>query len=974
MFPILGDFIGVNVEAPSNHFGVLLIENNQQAISSVRQIISVIPDSDLKVISTAEVALQNKSGWEPDLILFSHATSGYESFLPPLLRRYPVAYILCSLPTSDKQLVANYIQAGANGIVVKNDNYLVDLIHAIKTALMRVMDRKSHLAESFSRSRLFEEDGEESVLSLISGSLEPGQSILHYKIIEEIGEGGMGEVYRAEDLKLGRQVAIKVLPPKIARDAKMKSRLAHEARAASALNHPNIVTIHSIEDDAGLTFIVMEYVEGTSLQAILQEGPVEFVRVLNFGRQTAEALDAAHRIGIIHRDIKPANIMITGKDHVKLLDFGLATRVLKEAQEEPFQNRRSDQSGIEGRAGTVLYMSPEQTRGVKLDERSDIFSLGCVLYQAVTGVLPFNGSSFIEIMDAIAKAETPAPSSLNHSVPAAFDRLIQRTLAKNKEDRFSSADEVADELTRFQNQAFSRSGETVPEVRGGGTARSFLVTDWFYSHRFFLGMGVIFIILAFTFLSAQKEIPSRRTVIAAGQKIESVAVLPMVNLSGNQDEEYLADGLTESLIAHLAKIRELKVISRTSVMHYKGTSKSIPQIAKELKVDAIVEGSILRIGRRAKITAQLIHAQSDTHLWAENYERDFKDFLALQEELSSGIARGIQTHTLSGVQKSVTANRPVNGQAFEAYLKGRYQWNLRTKEALEKSVEYFHDAIEIDPGYSIAYSALADALQVMGSMGYLSPDGYLKAAREAAEKAVALDGNLAEAHASLGAIHAHEWRWTEARMEYEKAMKLNPNYATVHHWYSMLYLALNNCDGSLSEIRKARDLDPISFIINLTLGHTLSHCGRSSEALLQFEKTKEINPDHISLFHGVASAHERLGNFVEASEAYERAWLKEGMSREKAAQRKIALRQAYANSGARGYWRALLDMQDEPLSQKSQATYHALLGNIDEAFVCLEKGFQKHESDMFTIQFWPELQSIRNDPRYTDLVRRMGFS
>ena len=961
----------MNVETPSDRFGVLLIENNHQAISSVRQIVAVIPDSELKVLDTADEAIENLSQWQPDLILFSNSAAS-EASLELLVKRFPAAYVLCSIPVSDDQVVANYIHAGANGILIKNSNYIVDLIHGVKAALMHVVERKKYLKESFSRSHFFEEDGEESVLSLIRGSLEPGQTILHYKIIEEIGEGGMGEVYSAEDQKLGRKVAIKVLPPKIARDVKMKSRLAQEARAASALNHPNIVTIHSIEDDAGLTFIVMEYVEGTSLQALLQDGPLDFLRVVKIGKQTAEALEAAHRISIVHRDIKPANIMITGKDHVKLLDFGLAMRVFKDSEREPFQNRRADLSGMGGPAGTVLYMSPEQTRGEKLDERSDIFSLGCVLYQAATGKLPFDGSSFGEIIQAIATFEVPSPSSLNQSAPQEFDSLIRRTLAKTKEDRFSSAVEVADALTEIQNRALFRSADSHPQAQSAAIPAS-PVKDWFYRYRFFLGMGVVFVILAFTFLSYQKQIPSPPPATTlTDQKIESVAVLPMVNLSGIDGETYLADGLTESLIAHLAKIRHLKVISRTSVMHYKETKKSIPEIAKELKVDAIVEGSILRMGRRARITAQLIHAPTDTHLWAESYERDFKDLLALQEELSAAIAREIQTHTDSGIQKSASSTTPANGKAFESYLKGRFQWNLRTKEGLEKSVVYFKEAIAIDPAYAAAYAALADSLQVMGSMGILPPETYLTSARTAAEKAVLLDENLAEARASLGAIHAHEWRWKEAQLEYKKAIELNPNYATVHHWYSMLQLTLNNCDGAISEIQKARELDPISFIINVTLANTLSHCGKSSEALLQFEKTKEINPDHLALFRGIAAAQERLENFEAASEYYERAWLKEGVSAEKAARLKSNLLQGYATAGAKGYWNAFLKLQ-LPISYKSQAAYHALLGNTDQAFICLEEGYKRHESDMFTIQFWPELQSIRGDPRYKNLVRRMGF-
>lgn len=966
------------MEGDLDRLHVLLIESDSHYISSIRQVFSEIKECDLKVVSSAEVALRSLSQWEPDLILLAHDASGDDTLLPRLFTRYPSAYILCSLPSPDKELVATCIKAGANGILIKNDHYRTDLINAVKKALIHIVERKSFLEDSLSGSNFFSND-EESLSALLAGTLQPGQTILHYRIIEEIGEGGMGEVYSAEDLKLGRQVAIKVLPPKIARDEKMKRRLAREARAASALNHPNIVTIHSIEEAEGLSFIVMEYVEGRSLQSVLQNGPLEFSRALHVGKQVAEALESAHRIGIIHRDIKPGNVMLTARDHVKLLDFGLAKKVIQDAgaAAAPPEQRRSDVTGVGVPVGTVLYMSPEQTRGETLDARSDIFSLGCVLYEAVTGKLPFNGPSILAVMDAIATSECPAPSTVKSSLPPQFDQLIHRALAKDKNERLNTALEFAEDLSKLQTTPVpSQSGETLPVAGKSGQLPAVSRGAWLNSNRVRIGVAIGLLLLATVgFIAYREAQPNQRTRMMPGQKIESVAVLPMLNLSGNESEEYFVDGLTESLIADLAKIKSLKVISRTSAMHYKRTKKPLPQIAEELKVDAIVEGSVLRMGNRARITAQLIHAASDTHLWAENYDRDLNDILSLQDELSQAIAREIQAHTLPGKQEPLKTRRAVNAKAFEAYLKGRYQWNKRTKEGLERSVEYFQQAIELDPGYAAAYSALADAWQVMGSMRFLSPERYLSLARSAAEKAVELDGALAEAHASLGAIHAHEWKWDDARKEYLKAIQLNPNYASAHHWYSMLLLTLKNCDESLNEIRKARDLDPVSYVINVTLGQTLSHCGKYGEAAAQFEKTKEIDPEHFSLLRSIAVNYERAGRYDDALYYHERSWVREGMKPAEAAQRRAALKRAYDTRGPRGYWEALLKAppQTGDFSKKTEASYYALLGDIDQAFLCLEESYRRHESDLFTLQFWPELENIRSDPRYTDLVERMGF-
>jgi non-specific serine/threonine protein kinase len=596
-----------------------------------------------------------------------------------------------------------------------------------------------------------------------------GSSISHYHVLGKLGAGGMGVVYEAEDLKLGRKVALKFLSQQ--NEAQSLERFQREARAASALNHPHICTIYEIDEQEGVPFIAMELLEGQTLAERVGGSPLPIGEAVELGLQIADALDAAHAKGILHRDIKPANIFVTPRGQAKVLDFGLAklnpaALGQRSSLEMPTAETVVSHAGVA--LGTLAYMSPEQARGEPLDARTDIFGFGAVLYEMSTGKRAFSGDTAAMIFDAVLNREPAAASKLNPKVPKDFERLMQKALEKDREVRCQSAAEIRAELKRIKRDLESPR-RAAPRKRAAPSA-------------------------------------TRRR---AAKQIRSVAVLPLENLSGDTERDFFADGMTEALITDLAKIKALKVISRTSVMQYKGVRKPLPQIARELNVDAVVEGSVIRSGERVRITAQLIHAATDQHLWAESYERDLRDVLSLQNEVARTIAAEIQVKLTPQERAQLAATRAVDPEAHDLYLKGRHFWNKRTEEGLRKSLQLFEQAIDKDPTYAAGYAGLADAYNIMGYYGVLSPRDSFPKARAAANKALELDPSAAEAHAALGVVKRdYEWDWQGGFKHFEQAIELNPNYPSAYHWRSALFTALGKHAEAMNDIRKARDLDP----------------------------------------------------------------------------------------------------------------------------------------------------------------------
>ncbi len=789
-----------------------------------------------------------------------------------------------------------------------------------------------------------------------------GKNIGHYQIISLVGKGGMGEVYRARDTKLDRIVALKILPEEMAADRERMQRFVREAKAASALNHPNVAHIYEIGEAEGVNFIAMEYVEGQTLAAKINGQPLEVGEIVEIGSQIADALDEAHSKEITHRDIKPANVMLTPRRQVKVLDFGLAKIAGPSAQAVA-----SDISTIAKTAsgvvmGTVPYMSPEQALGREVDQRSDLFSLGVVLYEMATGRLPFSGANSSETLDQILHAQPEAMARFNYNVPAELERVVRKCLKKERERRYQSARELLVDLKNHQRDSQS-SAMKVTQVATSSRSRRWLLIAFAVT---LLALGGVALYL---FLPRAQP---------KGEAIKSLVVLPLENLSGDPAQEYFADGMTDALIGDLAKIRALRVISRTSAMHYKGTKKSLPEIASELGVDVVVEGTVQRFGDRVVIRAQLIHAATDRHLWTETYARDLRDVLGLQSEVAQTIAREIKIKITPAEQALLAHNRSVNRKAFDDYLQGRYlYWNKRTKENLEKAIEYFQSAIREDPTYALAYVGLADCYNSLGTIMHsaLLPVEARRRAEEAARKAIEFDSELAEAHATLGFVNHYNWNWDAAEADFKRAIELNANYANAHAHYSKYLVSRGYEEEAIAEADRARELDPLSLAISVDRGHVLLMARRYAEAIEQLRRVITLDPSHFSAhwFLGhTYTANEQVG---EAIASYEKAAALSG----RAPGAIGFLGAAYALAGRKDEANKILNELLE-LDRRRYVTPAALasvyigLGAKDQAFAWLEKSFHERSNHLAFFKVSPLQDSLRSDPRFDELLRRIGLT
>ncbi len=766
-----------------------------------------------------------------------------------------------------------------------------------------------------------------------------GQTISHYKILEKLGEGGMGVVYKAHDTKLDRDVALKFLPSDLSSSSEERSRFIHEAKAASALNHPNICSIHAIGEFEGRQFIDMEFVEGKTLTALLREKELSLNDILDMVIQIGEGLKAAHKKGIIHRDIKPDNIMLADDGPAKIMDFGLAKL-----------GGASKLTKTHSTLGTLFYMSPEQVQGLEVDQRSDIFSLGAVLYEMVAGRRPFRGEHEAAVIYSILN-ESPEPMvRYKANVPDALGRVVEKALSKDRDHRYQHVDDMIADIKsiKLMLTAGSHQLETQPQIRK--------------RKRLFLYSGVVFL-LAAALLTALYLIPKHVP------PIDSIAVLPLENLSHDPEQEYFSDGMTEALITELSQISALKkVISRTSVMVYKGVRKPLPQIAHELNVAAIVEGSILRAGTKVRVSVQLIDASADKHLWAKNYEREMKDVLALQGEVAQAIAREINITLTPKDETRLRSARQIDPQAHERYLKGRYFWNKRSGEDLGKAAVCFLEAIRIDSGYALAYSGLADCYNLLPFYGDMRPKDAYPKARVAALRTIAIDSTLAEAATSLAYyLFSYEWNWREAEHEFKRAIELNPLYATAHHWYGIFLCSMKRFNEGLQEIQKAEELDPLSLIINANYGDILYRARRYDDAILQYRKTLEIDSTFGVAIAGLADTYLQKHMYKEALEMFSN-WKWWGG--------KIPILVAL---GRREEARDILSK----IVKESQRTYfrndvvavaYLGIGDDEKALDFLEKGAQEREpqlsEDLDVNPYWDPL---RKNPRFIALLKLIGF-
>ncbi|HEY3123969.1 MAG TPA: protein kinase [Thermoanaerobaculia bacterium] len=793
-------------------------------------------------------------------------------------------------------------------------------------------------------------------------SIAPGTRLGPYEILSPLGAGGMGEVYRARDTRLQREVAVKVLPAGFSADADRLRRFEQEARAASALNHPNILTIHDIGTVGRAPYVVSELLEGETLRQRLSEGSLSARKAVEYGIQIANGLAAAHEKGIVHRDLKPENLFVTADGRVKILDFGLAKLTRPEVPSTPLTEVPTSPAETDAGVvlGTVGYMSPEQVRGQPADQRSDIFSFGAILYEMLTGQRAFRGISAADTMSAILKEE-PEHSRVGSDVSPSLEHILRRCLEKSPGERFQSARDLA-----FALQETSSASASQPASLPVPRSRSVL---WLAP------LGLLILLAA---LVAVNVGGLRERLFGRGKpaRIQSLAVLPLENLSRDPEQEYFADGMTEELIADLGKIRALRVISRTSAMRYKGTKKSLPEIARELDVDALVEGSVLRSGDRVRITTQLIHAATDRHLWSESYERDLRDVLALQSEVARSIAREIKIAVTLQEQVRLAQVHPVDPEAHQLYLKGRYYLVKNTQEAAQKALQYMKQSIDKDPAYAVAYAGLANTYVGLGYTGIdaLPPREAMPSAKAAALKALELDDTLAEAHTNLGLVRwAYDWDWPAAEKDLKRAIELNPGYATAHLRYANYLCSLGRFDEAVAEDKRALELDPLSLIMNHGQAWPYHLSRRYDQAIEKYRKTLEMEPNFPRTHLRLGEVYAAKGMYREAIAEYQKFSSLGGGSTMAVA----LIGNARALSGERQ--EALRALEELTAASKRRyvpsfhfALVYAGLGDKDQAFAWLDRAYEERSQFLVELKFEPILDPLRSDPRFEELVRRVG--
>jgi len=793
-----------------------------------------------------------------------------------------------------------------------------------------------------------------------------GKTVGHYRILEKLGGGGMGVVYEAEDLNLGRRVALKFLPRDLARDPQTLERFRREARAASALNHPNICTIHEIAQDEaqGEQFIVMEMLSGQTLKHRLLAGALPLEQLLENAVQIADALDAAHSEGIVHRDIKPANIFITKRGTAKVLDFGLAKLTGKpEASLGEGATIEANLTSPGSTVGTIAYMSPEQARGETLDRRSDLFSFGTVLYEMSTGRMAFSGNTSALVFDAILHKAPASPERINPDLPAELEHIINKALEKDPALRYQSAAEMLSDLRRLRRDSSSAQVKATTDSQPAQSSRKMLFAG--------VGAAALLAILAAAFFifiwRGQSE----------GKEISSIAVLPFVNTGNDPNTEYLSDGITESLINSLSQLPNLAVMARSSVFRYKGRDVDPQTVAKDLKVQAVVTGRIIQRGDQIIVSSELIDARTNHNLWGDQYDRKMSDLLSVQQDITGAISAKLRERLSAEPKREIAKGGTNDPEAYQLYLKGRYYWGKRTSESLEKSKEYFNQAVQRDPNYAQAYVGLADYYNVVADYSPVPESEAAAGARAAAEKALAIDGSLAEAHNALAASHWARLEFADAEKEFRRALELNPNYANAHHWYGQFLSWDARPTEGISHLRRAVELDPLNMQYNTNLGQAFGNARQYDASVEQLKKTLEMDPNYAQAVSQLSREYFDMGKY----DLWLETWKKSMVLFQRPDELAIAedVSRVYSKSGLKPALLRGIEMRKQLANHRyvdpADIAYdYAALGDKEQTFAWLDKAAAEKSGGLEVVKVVPAIDPWRSDPRYLDLLKRIGLT